>query len=111
MHAGTTRADPANQITLELNKLEPQDKSCRAYLVVGNDGGLAVSRDRGETWAFEERGMHRVEWRCDPANTRSIASAERLGMTYEGILRGDWVINGERRDTMVYALLATDPRP
>lgn len=31
-------ADPAKQVTLELNKLETQDKSCRAYLVVTNDG-------------------------------------------------------------------------
>jgi ribosomal-protein-serine acetyltransferase len=60
-------------------------------------------------WAFQERGMHRIEWLCDPANERSIAAAQRLGMTVEGVQRGSWMLNGERKDTMVFALLATDP--
>ncbi len=34
----TAAADPAKHVTLELNKLETQDKSCRAYLVVTNEG-------------------------------------------------------------------------
>ncbi len=56
-------------------------------------------------WAFEARGMHRVEWHCNPLNERSKAAAKRLGMAYEGTFKSDLIINGERHDTEVWALL------
>ncbi|NKZ05815.1 GNAT family N-acetyltransferase [Actinomadura latina] len=59
-------------------------------------------------WAFGTRGLHRVEWLCDPRNTASAAVAERLGMTCEGILREAFVLDGERRDTQVWAVLADE---
>lgn len=52
-------------------------------------------------------GMHRIEIRCDPLNTRSIAVAERLGYELEGTLRDNIWLDGEWRDTMVFAKLAT----
>ena len=33
-------------------------------------------------WAFTERGLHRVEWRCAPGNLASRRFAERLGFTH-----------------------------
>ncbi|WP_433464600.1 GNAT family N-acetyltransferase [Spirillospora sp. CA-128828] len=59
-------------------------------------------------WAIGTRGMHRVEWLCDPRNTASAAVAERLGMTCEGVLRQAFVLNGERRDVQVWAVLAEE---
>ncbi len=56
-------------------------------------------------WAFELRGIHRVEWRTDPRNERSRAAAKRLGLTYEGTLRSNFALNGERHDTEVWALV------
>ncbi|GIH10429.1 N-acetyltransferase [Rhizocola hellebori] len=61
-------------------------------------------------WAFRARGMHRVEWHTDPLNERSKAVAKRLGFTYEGTHRSDFVINGERHDSEVWSLLSSDPR-
>ncbi len=34
-------------------------------------------------WAFRERGLRRVIWHTLSANTRSIATARRLGLTYQ----------------------------
>jgi RimJ/RimL family protein N-acetyltransferase len=62
-------------------------------------------------WAFGARGMHRVEWHTDPKNERSKAVAKRLGFTYEGTHRSDFVINGVRHDSEVWSLLSSDPRP
>ncbi|MET9321659.1 GNAT family protein [Streptomyces sp. NPDC003038] len=59
-------------------------------------------------WAFGERGMHRVEWRASTANTKSLAVAERLGMTREGVLRQNYLHRGTRRDTEIWSVLAPE---
>ncbi|BBH63977.1 N-acetyltransferase [Actinoplanes sp. OR16] len=56
-------------------------------------------------WAFRVRGMHRVEWHCDPRNVASSNVARRLGMTLEGTLREAYPWKGTRRDTEIWALL------
>lgn len=53
-------------------------------------------------------GVERVEWRCDPRNTRSVALAERLGFRLEGVLRSSYVLRGERLDTAVYGLVGAE---
>lgn len=55
--------------------------------------------------------MHRVEWRASAANTRSLAAAERLGMTREGVLRQSYPHRGVRQDTEVWAVLAHEWPP
>ena len=62
-------------------------------------------------WAFAHRGMHRLEWRCRSDNTASIAVAERLGMTRDGVLRDQYFYQGVRHDTEVWSLLGTDRWP
>jgi ribosomal-protein-serine acetyltransferase len=62
-------------------------------------------------WAIHVRGIRRVEWRTDPNNARSRAVAQRLGMTLDGVLRSSFVLNGTRRDTEVWSLLAHEWRP
>ncbi|MGE7435287.1 MULTISPECIES: GNAT family N-acetyltransferase [Kitasatospora] len=61
-------------------------------------------------WAFEERGMARVEWRTEPANLRSIAVARRLGMTREGLLRQVFRFHDGRRDLEMWSLLDSEYR-
>ncbi|WP_330459964.1 GNAT family N-acetyltransferase [Streptomyces sp. NBC_00820] len=61
-------------------------------------------------WAFEERGMHRVEWYVSSANQPSINVARRLGMTREGVLRENYPHRGVRTDTEVWAVLAPEWR-
>ncbi len=57
-------------------------------------------------WAFEVRGLTRVEWHCAVDNKPSIAVAQRLGMTREGVLRSAFLVNGERQDAEVWSLLS-----
>ncbi|MER5731748.1 GNAT family protein [Streptomyces sp. NPDC002138] len=57
-------------------------------------------------YAFHERGMHRVEWHASALNTKSLAVAERLGMTREGVLRESHLHRGVRQDTEIWSVLA-----
>ncbi|MGZ3096924.1 GNAT family N-acetyltransferase [Streptomyces sp. H72] len=62
-------------------------------------------------WAFTERGMSRVEWWVASGNTRSIASARRLGMTRDGVLRQRYPYRGVRHDSEVWSVLAQEWAP
>ncbi|WP_046776256.1 GNAT family N-acetyltransferase [Streptomyces yangpuensis] len=57
-------------------------------------------------YAFGERGMHRVEWHAATGNKKSLAVAERLGMTREGVMRENYFHRGVRQDTEVWSILA-----
>ena len=59
-------------------------------------------------YAFGERGMQRIEWVTTPRNKRSSAVAQRLGMTLDGVLRQEFLHNGERLDSEVWSLLRED---
>jgi ribosomal-protein-serine acetyltransferase len=59
-------------------------------------------------WAIRMRGIGRVEWLATTDNERSIAVAKRLGMSFEGVKRSDYVLNGERRDSAVYSYTVDD---
>ena len=59
-----------------------------------------------------ELGVQRIEAICDARNTRSIAFAQMLGMTREGLLRAhDRDPQGELCDDVVLAMLRDDPWP
>jgi len=57
-------------------------------------------------------GIRRVEFRVDVRNARSQAAVTAIGGVREGVLRQEletWT--GHIRDTAVFSILATDPRP
>ncbi len=56
-------------------------------------------------WAFVDRGLHRVEWRCAVGNEPSRRIPERLGFTHEGTLREVFRVREERQDLQVWAIL------
>jgi RimJ/RimL family protein N-acetyltransferase len=55
--------------------------------------------------AFDDLGYRRVEWKCNAANARSRAAADRFGFTFEGVFRQHMIVKGANRDTAWYALL------
>jgi RimJ/RimL family protein N-acetyltransferase len=58
---------------------------------------------------FDTFGAQRVMIRCDAANRRSGAVAERLGFPLEGTRRHDSLrADGTIRDTLVYAMIPDD---
>nr|WP_206441971.1 GNAT family protein [Streptomyces boncukensis] len=61
-------------------------------------------------WAFEARGVHRVEWVVSAGNEPSVAVARRLGMARDGVLRQSYAYRGERHDEEVWSVLAPEWR-
>ncbi|SCL16195.1 Protein N-acetyltransferase, RimJ/RimL family [Micromonospora nigra] len=61
-------------------------------------------------WVVDERGLHRVEWRTDARNARSIAVARRLGMRRDGVLRELLPGPEGRTDLEVWSVLAPEWR-
>ncbi|MFC0529454.1 GNAT family N-acetyltransferase [Phytohabitans kaempferiae] len=59
-------------------------------------------------WAIGVRGIHRVVWQNRPENIASRNVAQRLGMRLEGVLREEFLYQGERHDTEVWSLLAPE---
>ncbi|MGV8885511.1 MAG: GNAT family N-acetyltransferase [Microbacteriaceae bacterium] len=59
-------------------------------------------------WAFTQRDMVRVEWKCRTDNDRSIAVARRPHMQSEGVLRSSWVFDGQRYDKEVFSILRSE---
>jgi N-acetyltransferase len=59
------------------------------------------------SYAFEQAGVDRVEFRADADNQRSIAAMQSIGCTVEGILRSHAPRNGlpGRRNTIVLSIL------
>jgi ribosomal-protein-serine acetyltransferase len=56
-------------------------------------------------WAFAERGFHRLEWRCTPANAPSRAIPQRLGFTLEGVQRQAFKVREDVHDLELWSLL------
>lgn len=65
---------------------------------------LALARD----FVFDHLGVVRLWAVCDPENLASAAVLRRCGMSFEGLLRGDLDVRGERRDSMMFAVLESD---
>jgi RimJ/RimL family protein N-acetyltransferase len=55
--------------------------------------------------AFDELGHRRLEWKCDAANARSRAAAQRFGFTYEGTFRQHMMVKGRNRDTAWFSII------
>ena len=57
---------------------------------------------------FGEHGRHRIFGTCDPRNLASAAVLKKIGMRYEGRMRGTIYIRDGWRDSDLYAKLADD---
>ena len=59
-------------------------------------------------WAFEQHGLHRVEAATVPENSRSQRLLLSCGFSQEGVARQYLKINGQWRDHILFAKLASD---
>lgn len=78
--------------------------------------GPAMQRTRAATeamfllmrLAMDELGYRRLVWKCNAMNAPSRRAAERLGFTYEGVLRSHLVVKGRLRDTAYFSILESE---
>jgi [ribosomal protein S5]-alanine N-acetyltransferase len=62
-------------------------------------------------YAFDTVGCHRLQAKLDPRNRASARVLEKLGFTFEGTAREDFVKDGLRADTAYYGLLRRERKP
>ncbi|MCM2996222.1 ribosomal-protein-alanine N-acetyltransferase [Paenibacillus favisporus] len=59
-------------------------------------------------YAFVQAGFHRLEARCNASNPGSYRVMEKLGMSFEGVLREQLKIKGQFVDQRMYSILRQD---
>jgi RimJ/RimL family protein N-acetyltransferase len=57
---------------------------------------------------FDDLAYRRLEWTCTADNDRSRRAADRLGFSFEGIMRQKLVLKGQCRDIAMYAMLSEE---
>lgn len=61
------------------------------------------------TYAFEQWGLERVEFKTDVLNQQSRKAIEKIGATQEGIFKNHMTMpNKRRRDSVYYAIVKDD---
>ncbi|MET7426245.1 GNAT family N-acetyltransferase [Dactylosporangium sp. NPDC005555] len=81
------------------------------YAIRADQWGHGYATDAARTlvaFGFEHLRLHRISAAVGPDNQASLAVVSRLGMRYEGRLRGHVFTNGAWRDSDLYAVLAGD---
>ena len=93
--------------------LEPEAEEGEAWYLLQPDRwgrGLATEALGGlVAHGFRTRGVRRMTARCLPENPASSRVLEKVGFKREGHLRQNLRINGEWRDSYLYARLSSDP--
>jgi RimJ/RimL family protein N-acetyltransferase len=60
------------------------------------------------SYAMDDLGYRRMQWRCNALNEKSRAAARRLGYRFEGIWFNHMIVKGRNRDTAWYSILDTE---
>lgn len=90
---------------------EDNDSAEIGYTVSRQYWGQGIITEAGREvakYAFERLGVNRLEARCNEANTRSERVMQRLGMTFEGVLRQQLKFNSEYKSQKIYSILRSE---
>ncbi|NGM16247.1 GNAT family N-acetyltransferase [Verrucosispora sioxanthis] len=82
-----------------------------AYVVHPRRWGQGIATDAARKlvrMGFEHHRRHRIFATCDPRNLASAAVLRKIGMRYEGRMRGTAYVRDGWRDSDLYAVLASD---
>ena len=93
--AQEAQAQQDNTISLELNKLEPSDKGCRAYVVVSNPSATSYDAFKLDLVMFQTDGIIGRRFAVDLAplrpSKRTVKLFELDGTSCDGI--GSFLVN------------------
>lgn len=82
------------------------------YLLHPDYWGKGIATEAAQLllrFAFDTLRLHRVEAVTRPDNIASRRVLEKLGMTEEGLRRQDVALHGRWHDSLLFAILDTDP--
>lgn len=96
---GLIRVDPVHE------KAEIGYALARAYW---SQGVITEATREILRYAFVQAGFHRLEARCNASNPGSYRVMEKLGMSFEGVLREQLKIKGKFVDQRMYSILRQD---
>jgi [ribosomal protein S5]-alanine N-acetyltransferase len=89
-----------------------QHRRCEiSYLMAPAVWGRGYAREAAHAviaFAFDAKGIERIEADIDQRNVASCRLAERLGFRREGVMRRRWTVSGVSLDTAFYGLLKED---
>lgn len=94
--------------------IDDHDTGWVSYWTVPEARGLGVASAAADLlarWAFDERGLYRLELGHRLDNPASCRVASKAGFRPEGIERGRLCYEGVRHDVERHARLAVDPPP
>ena len=57
------------------------------------------------SYAMDDLGYRRMQWRCNSLNVKSRNAARRLGVRVEGVFYNHMLSKGRNRDTAWYSIL------
>ncbi|WP_405060678.1 GNAT family N-acetyltransferase [Kribbella sp. NBC_01505] len=110
-----TRTDVPEGGAISIGTVEVRRTTPGAGLVVwAAEGGIGVATRAVRLMAehaLSELGFDRLQIDVDPELPASMRVAIRSGFRREGVLRGAALVEGERRDVIVYGMRSGDPRP
>ncbi len=71
-------------------------------------GYMTEAARRVVAFGFEQLGLVRIQATCYPRNPASAKVMQKVGMAYEGLLRGYVYKDGVQEDIAMYAMLRSD---
>jgi ribosomal-protein-alanine N-acetyltransferase len=72
--------------------------------------GLATEAAKAVVqFGFEAMGLYRIEAKCMVENVASERVMQKVGLSFEGILRGYWLKHGAYQDVKLYSILRGNP--
>ena len=86
----------------------PDDIAEMGYLLGRPQWGRGLMPEAARAvmdWGFERYGLHKVWAQADLRNRRSWRVMEKLGMSREGVLRGNGKLRDEHVDEVYYGIL------
>ncbi|MFF7845232.1 GNAT family N-acetyltransferase [Streptomyces ossamyceticus] len=108
-YLGVTKRDDDSVIGFARIGLSGVQAGKLGYAIAAKEWGRGYATDAARTlvtYAFKERGLHRITAAIGPDNLASIAVVQQLGFTREGTLRDHVFTNGAWRDSVLFSVLA-----